>query len=118
MKIFSDSQLMVNKVNDICLARGEKMAAYLDKANEQLSLFSLTSIEVIPRSRNSNADALAKLASTRDVDLLDAVFVEFLAEPIIHSQYGVMEITQEPSWINPIITYLKTGEQPEDKIEV
>ena len=84
VKIFNDSQLVMNQVNYIYLVRGEKMAAYLDKANEQLSLFSITSIKVIPRSRNSNADALAKLASTRDVDLLDAVLMEFLAEPSIH----------------------------------
>ena len=59
------------------------MVAYLDKAKEQLSLFSVASIDVIPRNRNSNADALAKLASTRDVDLLDAVSMEFLVEPSI-----------------------------------
>ena len=51
------------------------MAAYLDKEKEQLSLFFTASIKVIPRSKNSNADALPKLASTRDADLLDTVFV-------------------------------------------
>ena len=30
MKIFNDSQLAVNQVNDIYLVKGEKMAAYLD----------------------------------------------------------------------------------------
>ena len=48
VKIFSYSQLVMNQVNDIYLARGEKMAAYLDKAKEQLSIFSAASIEVIP----------------------------------------------------------------------
>ena len=62
------------------------MAAYLDKAKEQLSLFSVTFIEVILGSRNSNADELAMLALIRDTDLLDAVSVEFLAEPSIHLQ--------------------------------
>ena len=73
------------------------MAAYLDKAKEQLSFFFVASIEVIPRSKNSNADALVKLASMRDADLLDAVSVEFLAKPSIHSQQGIIELTQEPS---------------------
>ena len=73
------------------------MAAYLDKEKEQLSLFSAASIEVIPRSKNSNADALVKLVSTRDVDLLDVVSVEFLNEPTIHAQQGIIELTQEPS---------------------
>ena len=86
VKLFSDSQLVVNQINDIYLARGEKMATYLEKAKEQLSSFSAASIEVIPRSRNSNTDALAKLASTRDADLLDVVSVEFLVEPRIHLQ--------------------------------
>ena len=83
---------MVNQVNDIYLARGDKMVTYLAKAKEQLSLFSAASIDVIPRSKNSNADALAKLASTRDADLLDAVSVEFLAEPRIYPQQGVMQL--------------------------
>ena len=71
----------MNKVNDIYLERGENTAAYLDKAKKQLSLFSVTSIEVILRSRNSNTDALVNLTLTRDTDLLDA-----LAEPSIHPQ--------------------------------
>ena len=84
VKIFSNSQLIVNQMNDIYLARGKKMIAYLNKANEQLSLFSVAFIEVIPQSKNSNADALTKMVSTRYVDLLDAVFVEYLAELSIH----------------------------------
>ena len=103
---------MVNQVNDIYLARREKMIAYLDKEKEQLSLFSTYSIEVIPQSRNSNVDALVKVASTKDTDLLDAVSMEFLAEPSIHPQQGVMELTQEPLWMDPIIVYLKLASSP------
>ena len=75
---------MVNQVNDIYLEIGEKMTAYLDKAKAQLNLFFAASIEVISRSRNSNADALAKLTLIRDTDLLDAVSMAFMAEPNIH----------------------------------
>ena len=82
-------------MNDIYLARGEKMTTYLDKAKKQLRLFSAASIEVIPESRNSNTDALTKLASKRDVDLLDVISVEFKTEPSIYPQQGVMELTQE-----------------------
>ena len=28
-----------------------------------------------------------------------------------------MELTQEPSWMDPIVAYLKISEQPEDKTE-
>ena len=104
-------------MKDIYLARGEKIAAYLEKEKEQLSLFSATSIDVTPRKKYLNADALVKLASTRDVVLLDVVSVEYLAEPSIYPQPGVMELTQEPSWMDPIVAYLKTSEQPKDKTE-
>ena len=77
---------MVNQVNDIYLATGEKMVAYLHKVKEQLSLFFVASIEFIPRSRNLNTDTLAKLTSTRDTALLDVVSMEFMAEPNIHLQ--------------------------------
>ena len=48
---------------------------------------------------------------------MDAISVEFLLEPSIHLQQGIMELTQEPSWMDPIVLYLKTGKQPKDKIE-
>ena len=48
------------------------------------------------------------LASTRDADLLDTISVEFLTKP---------SILVEPSWMDTIVTYLKTGKQLEDKIE-
>ena len=97
-------------MNDIYLARGEKMATYLKKAKEQLSSFFTASIKTIPQSKNSNANALAKLASTRDTELLDAVSVMYLVKPSIHSQQRIMELIQKPSWMDPIVTYLKTGE--------
>ena len=48
LKIYSDSQLVVNQVNDIYLARGERMAAYLEKAKGLMKSIPMTSIEVIP----------------------------------------------------------------------
>ena len=51
----------------------------------------------------------------RDTDLLDVVSMEYLAEPSIHLQLGAMELIQEPSWMDPIVVYLKTGDQPKDK---
>ena len=66
------------------------MAAYLEKAKRLMGMFPTTSIEVIPWSRKANADALAKLASIRDAELLDAVSVELLAEPNIRQRPEIM----------------------------
>ena len=117
LKIYSDSQLVVNQVNDVYQVRGEKMVAYLGKAKELLRSIQVTLIEVVPRSKNTNADTLAKLASTRDAELLDAVSVEFLAEPSIKQRPEVMELEQKPSWMDPIVVYVKNGELPENKTE-
>ena len=57
------------------------MVAYLEKVKELIRSISTFTIEVVPRSKNSHADALAKLASTKDAELLNALFVEFLSEP-------------------------------------
>ena len=54
---------------------------------------------------------------TRDTELLDIVSVEFLVEPSIWQQPEVMELTQEPSWMDLIITYLRNDELPERKME-
>ena len=50
VKIFNNSELVVNQVNNIYLERGEKMVAYIEKAKEQLSSFFAISIEVIPQA--------------------------------------------------------------------
>ena len=62
LKVYSDSQLVVNQVNDIYLAKWERVAVYLEKAKKMMGTSPTASIEVIPRSKNANVDALAKLA--------------------------------------------------------
>ena len=47
IQIGSDSQLVVNQVNEIYLARGDRMAAYLEKAKGLIGTFPIASIEVI-----------------------------------------------------------------------
>ena len=101
----------------ISLARRERMVANLEKEKRLMKSIPTTSIEVIPQSKNANSDALAKLASTKDAELLDTVLVEFLAEPSIKRQQEIMELVKEPSWMDPIILYLKNGKFPEGKIE-
>ena len=73
------------------------MVAYLEKAKGLMKTIQTASIEVISRSKNANVDALAKLASMKDAELLDVVLVEFLVEPSIKRQPKVMELVQEPS---------------------
>ena len=43
--------------------------------------------------------------------------MEFLTEPSIKSQSEIMELTRELSRMDPIITYLKNDNLPEEKME-
>ena len=60
---------------------------------------------------------MKKLALTRDSKLLDAISIEFLAEPSINLQPEIMELIREPSCMDPIIAYLKSCELLEEKME-
>ena len=94
------------------------MAAYLQKAKDLLSVFSSFKIRQVPKEQNTQADALAQLASTKDVELLEVIPVEFLSKPSIRStesQLTVSYVTYTDIWMTPIIWYLKDGHLPKDK---
>ncbi|KAL5546552.1 hypothetical protein UlMin_006239 [Ulmus minor] len=82
--IYSDSQLIVNQVNSEYQAKGEKIDFYLEKAKEFLGQFDTVTITQIPRNKNTNADALARLATRLEDSLLKTVPLEILDEPSIN----------------------------------
>ena len=101
----------------VYLARGERMAVYLEKSKKLMEIFPTISVEVIPRAKNVHADAMAKLASMKVVELLNIMSIEFLVEPNIREQPEVMELVQEPSQMDPIVVYLNNKELPEATTE-
>ena len=73
------------------------MAAYLQRAKELLGSFSSYTITQIPRSQKAQAEALARLALTKDVDQLKVIPVETLDSPSIQTQ-------KEPQIVNCAMT--------------
>ena len=59
------------------------MMSYLSKVKDSIAQFDRYSIQQVPREKNSNADALAKLASTKETKSLDIIPVEHLSNPSI-----------------------------------
>ena len=118
LEVCSDSQLVVNQIEDTYEAKGEKMIINLKKVRDLLKKFVLVQVRHIPRAENSRADALAKLATASQEDLSRLTPVEYLAEPSINL-YGeeVSPIKSEPSWIDPIWDYLIDGRLPDDPKE-
>ncbi|KAL5554003.1 hypothetical protein UlMin_041404 [Ulmus minor] len=96
---------------------GEKMASYLEKAKELLGQFDTVTITQIPRNENTNADALARLATGLEDSLLKTVPLEILDEPSIDKHQQVDAISDKPTWMDPIIAYLRDGTLPQDKFE-
>ena len=117
LEVCSDSQLVVRQIEDTYEAKSEKMILYLKKVWDLLKKFVLVQVRHIPRAENSRADALAKLATASQEDLIRLTPVEYLAEPSIDI-YGeeVAPIGSEPCWMDPIWDYLVDGHLPEDEV--
>ncbi|KAL5571463.1 hypothetical protein UlMin_021060 [Ulmus minor] len=74
-------------------------------------------VNQIPRNENTNADALARLATGLEDSLLKTVPLEILDEPSIDKHQQVDAISDKPTWMDPIIAYLRDGTLPQDKFE-
>ena len=63
LEVCSDSQLVVRQIEDTYEAKRGRMILYLKKVRDLLKKFVLVQVRHIPRTENSRADALAKLAT-------------------------------------------------------
>ncbi|GJV03360.1 reverse transcriptase domain-containing protein [Tanacetum coccineum] len=105
-----DSKLVANQVLGTYVAKEENMIKYLEKAKSLISGFAKFSISQVPRSKNKKADALSKIASTSFAHLSKQVLVEILQEKSIQEKEVATVVEEEgPTWMTPIIEYLKEG---------
>ena len=111
--VYSDSKLVVSQVLGEFQARDDRMAAYLEKVKAELRNFSRHDVKHIDHKNNANADALAKLATSRDVELLRLVPIEIISATSIAKQRSIETIDAQPSWMDEIIVYLKEDRLPE-----
>ena len=94
------------------------MILYLQKVRELLKKFVLVQVKHVPRAENSRADALAKLATALQEDLIRLTPVEYLSEPSIDlCDVVVAPVESEPSWMDPIWEYIIDGSLPDDPKE-
>ena len=71
LEVCSNSQLVVKHIEDDYEAKGEKMIRYLKKIRKLLKKFIQVQVRHIPRTKNSRANALSKLATASQEDLID-----------------------------------------------
>ncbi|XP_034225527.1 uncharacterized protein LOC117635292 [Prunus dulcis] len=116
IRIHSDSQLIVNQVTADFAAKDASMHAYLSTTHQLLQSFRAYEIKQIPRSENSHADALARLASAINDKIGRKVPVEILAQPSTVAS-ETCAVRYEDTWMSPIYSYLTNGTLPEDKAQ-
>ena len=94
------------------------MILYLKRVRDLMKKFVLIQVRHIPRTENSRADTLAKLATASQEDLSETTLVKYLVEPSI-DLYGVevAPIRSEPNWMDPIWDYIIDGRLPDDPKE-
>ncbi|KAI5333676.1 hypothetical protein L3X38_023808 [Prunus dulcis] len=116
IQIFSDSQLVVHQVNQDFTAKDASMTAYLQHARHLLATFHAHSIRQVPRSENSHADALARLASALEQGTGRHIHIEFLAQPSTQAPL-ICTIDHSPTWMDPILQFLQNQTLPADPAE-
>ncbi|CAL2260015.1 unnamed protein product [Prunus armeniaca] len=94
IQIFSDSQLVVHL----------------------LTTFNAYLIGQVPRSENSHADALARLASAMEQGISRNIHIEFLDQPSTRVPL-ICVIDQSPTWMDPITQFLQNQTLPADPAE-
>ncbi|XP_052197357.1 uncharacterized protein LOC127804524 [Diospyros lotus] len=111
----SDSQLIMQQFQGQFETREQIMAQYLHKVKDLAQTFQSFQLTQINRSLNGHADALSKLASTREITGR-AVFVEMLHHPSIEEK-EVSCIETGTDWRSPFYRYLTNNELPNDPQE-
>ncbi|XP_077252423.1 uncharacterized protein LOC143891781 [Tasmannia lanceolata] len=82
LKVYSDSQLVVNQVNGTYEAKSLRMKRYLQKVKEKLQRMGEVEILKVPRDMNNRVDALSKMAS-EEIHDFGTVLTEILSHPSI-----------------------------------
>ncbi|CAL8083100.1 unnamed protein product [Prunus armeniaca] len=113
ISIHSDSQLIVNQITADFAAKDASMSAYLSAAHKLLQKFQAYEIRQIPRSENSHADALSRLASAINDKIGRNVPVEILSQPSTTTE--VCTVRYEDTWMSPIYAFLTNRILPTDK---
>ncbi|GKD34857.1 reverse transcriptase domain-containing protein [Tanacetum coccineum] len=111
---YTDSLLIVNQVKGVYEAREDLIKRYLSKVQGLQKHFKCFTITQVPRSENKRADALSKLASSSFAHLTKSVLVEIAPCRSIDVKPVSPVKKAGPTWMDPILKYLKIGALPND----
>ena len=119
VEMFSNSRLEVGQVQGELEARDPRIQEYLSQVRHLQFGFESFALSQVPRSKNAHADSLATLATSSVQDLPRVILVEDLHKPSeeVRNVIQVHQVRVGPSWMDPIVLFLKKDVLPENKSE-
>ncbi|XP_056690478.1 uncharacterized protein [Spinacia oleracea] len=114
--VFSDSQLIVGQMTGEYVAKEDSMRMYLNKAKNMSTALAEFQIQHVPRGENTQADALARMASSAEGLTPRTIMWEVLRKPSINKP-AVNYLDRSNTWMDQIIAYKRSQELPEDEKE-
>nr|XP_025634567.1 uncharacterized protein LOC112728581 [Arachis hypogaea] len=106
--------VVTSQVNGSYQARDSLLQKYLEKGKELSKQFEEVMVQHVPRKKNTRADLLSKLASTKPGVGNRSLIQGMIKEPAV-----ALHLTKiGPSWMDPIINFLENGKLPDDEKEV
>ncbi|XP_015955678.1 uncharacterized protein LOC107480072 [Arachis duranensis] len=111
LEICSDSQVVTSQVNGSYQAKDPLLQKYLEKVKSLSQKFEEVTVYHVPRERNTRADLLSKLASTKLGEGNRSLIQGMTREPAI-----TLHITSlGSSWLDPITDFLEHDKLPTDE---
>nr|XP_025681124.1 uncharacterized protein LOC112782770 [Arachis hypogaea] len=111
LEICSDSQVVTSQVNGSYQAKDPLLQKYLEKVKSLSQKFEEVTIHHVPRERNTRADLLSKLASTKPGEGNRSLIQGMTREPAI-----TLHVTSlGSSWLDPLTDFLEHGKLPSDE---
>ena len=119
VEVFLDSSLIVGQVKGELEARDARMQECLSQVRCVQTKFESFDLSHIPRGENTHADSLATLATSSARNLPRVIIVEDLCTPTParKDMLQVHQVNLAPSWMDPILKFLKSDTLPDEKIE-
>ena len=113
-------RLVVGQAKGELEARDARMQEYLSQAKRLQPGFDLFSLSHISKSGNTHADSLATLATSSVGELSQIILAEHLSRTneVAEDTVRVHEVKVSPSWMDPIVTFLKDDIFLEEKSKV
>jgi ribonuclease HI len=118
--VYRDSLVVISQINKEWDCSNESMGKYCTAVQKLEDKFEGLEFHHVERDRNTPADALSKLGSSR-TQVPPGVFVQEVLRPSISlDRVEECNILSQPEsdsddWREPIIRYIKNEEEPDDK---